>query len=473
MKMTVHCIVMRDYNSILIPCIRCWELWELIVNEAVGIYNKKNFENICSIYACLLYGANFSVIDSNDSEDIWLVKKSLVGIDLLISDFYTDEYIVTVKPTDCRVNMNCGALKNLGDETFTSFATRTAKLYSDAQMWEIECNIDLPAADIKQLEQRNTMVYHKGATVDAFKVSIFTLDRVIYGIENSVDKLEYEGDKVLYMETFDLLYDIINGVVNPLTKGKQVLFTDTSSYENQLYSCMNLRATDMYVNAFTLEKILYLIADDLPDWVLYLKGYPLGNKVFKFVFKQLFYKIFGKQLKHIVVTGKIRNTFLLNCLDIRITTLYTMTEIASFVACKSHNKLKNNFSVGKVNTEDVLVVGKRPSNHGGVMLWAKDMSVGCIPDESHKESYYGHAVKGRLWTKDIGYIDVNDELHVIDKSSLIFEMDNGKLVMTGEMLEISLSKRFIKRHLLLNHSAIHDDLSCWSNRTRTMLQNMV
>lgn len=425
------------------------EFLEVNRDEVIGIYNKSNYENICCMYACLLYGANFTIIDGNDSENIWLVKKPLLGVDLLLSDFYKDNYIVTIDPTYYKVNTDCAVVRALGIKDRLQFRENLELFYSlVVDDFDYE-NSEYPVLDMKKLEQRTCAVYHKGATVDAFKTSVFSVDRIVYGIENSIDKLEYEGDKVLYMETFDLLYDIVNGVINPLSKGKQVLFADTSSYENTLYSCMNLRATDMYVNAFTLEKILDLIIEDLPDWVTKLKGIFGIDQLFKLALQYKFRKIFGKQLKHLVVVGKIRKPYILNCLSLKITTVYAMTEVASFITCKSHKKLKKDFSVGKIDTENVLIVGKRSHNHGGIMIYSPDMAVTCIPEEVRSESYINHSYKGRLWTKDIGYIDSDDELHVINKSSLIFEMDNGKLIMTGEMLEIALSKQFVREALIV------------------------
>ena len=130
--------------------------------------------------------------------------------------------------------------------------------------------------------------------------------------------------------------------------------------------------------------------------------------------------------------------------SLKITTLYTMTEVASFVTSKVHKKLEKNFSVGAVNAEDISIVSKRANRYGGIMLYASDMAVSCLPQSELMASFITHEYAGRLWTRDIGYIDSNDELHVINKSSLIFETNTGKLVPTGEMLEIALMEPFIK-----------------------------
>lgn len=431
--------------------VKTFEMLELNKNEAVGIYNRCNFENICSLYACFIYGANFTIINSSDSEDVLFVKKPLIGIDLLLSDFYDDPYTLTLNPKNGKLSVNSRPIRDLRGESLNNFrknVDRVFEIFFEEKSFHAFPNEEL-SIDESLLAERMASVYHKGATGDTYKIALFTLDRIVKGIENSCKKLDFEGDKLLFLESFDLLYDVVNGIINPISKGVEIQFANMWSIETALSSCMNYRATDVYVHAYTLEKILEMIDSNLPDWVRALKVKSFTYPLYKLLFRWEFFKVFGNNLRHLIVTGKINRINLIKSLGLKVTTLYTMTEIASFVALKSHSKLKKDYSVGKINTDHISIVGKRSNRYGGIMVYAEDMEVSCLPAEHLNESFQDHKLKGRLWTRDIGYLDSDDELHVINKSNLIFEMDNGKMVPTGEMLEIALRSPFVKDALIV------------------------
>ncbi len=441
----------EDIKKHIHSIVKMFEKIEIGEKEAVAIYNKSNYENICCIYACLVHGVNFTIIDSSDSESILYVKKPIIGVDIVLSDFYDDPYTLTINTSVMVVSSNSSPVRELSPTVLADFTMRSVEIADSffAEKVLVYEEIELPVVNDTKLENRVCAVYHKGAIIDSYKTSVFTLDRVLKGIDHSTNNLEFVGDKVLFMEPFDLLYDVVNGVMNPLGKGIEVLFTDTSSIENLLYSCKVLRATDLYVHSYTFEKVLSLIESELPDYVRTFKANPLLSWIYQLVFRNHFFKIFGKGVKHLIITGKINRTAMINVLGLKVTTLYTMTEVTSFVAAKTHKKLKKDFSVGKVNTDNVLIVGKRANSYGGIMIFADNMAVSSLPQESLMESFINHNYKGRLWTRDIGYIDHDDELHVINKSSLIFEMDNGKLVSTGEMQEIALMEAFVKETIIV------------------------
>lgn len=410
-----------------------------VAPSQIGIHNESEFQTICAIKACINTGTNFIVIPKEEPEESYIVRCSMASIDLLISDFHIDENYITLHPLRGIVTRGGIAADIIGsEEILNDLILKVDLVMSCTEL----SNVYVDAATRKQAVH---ICFHKGVCLEGYKFSGFTLDKLLIGIDNAQrihNYMDCEGT-VLFMERLDLTYDIINGVLAPLEKGIKVVFANTSSH-NTLLNSLSVYAGTIYISATTLENLLTLLEGEMPK--IFKKA---GSAVRNLFLKRLFSNYFNSSIKHLLVTGKINKYKLINLLGVPITTLYTMCEVTSFVSFKRHEKLTPDSSVGKVNKEHVQIINSDHTyDHGGILVYTDDMTI--TTNASFTEESFFHRFPGRLWTKDVGYIDADHELHVLNKTNLVFEEYNGKLVPTGKIIELALSKPFVKKALLIS-----------------------
>lgn len=428
-----------NFRSLRAQVTRLGNVFSVISPTSVGIYNSSEFQTVASIMACLEAGINYIVIPSQETESGYTARCSMGGVDLLVSDMRIDDNYITFHPTRGLSTKGGTAVDILGGpEVLAEIASKVELVMS--------CN-DLTSvvADSSTRRDRMHLCFHTGVCLEGYKFSGFTLDKVVKGIDNAQavhNFMDCEGT-VLFLERLDLTYDIVTGVLAPLEKGIKVVFANTSSH-GTLLSSLNSYAGSIYTSATTIENLLTLLENEVPP--LFKK---MGSWVKKLYLKRLISNYFNSSIKHLLVTGKINRFDLLNLLGCPITTLYTMCEVASYVSFKRHDKLTADSSVGKVNKEYISLINSNIANdHGGIMVYTDDMSI--TTNSSFKEESFFHQFRGRLWTKDVGYIDANNELHVLNKTNLVFEEYNGKLIPTGKIIEFALSRPFVKKALLVS-----------------------
>ena len=410
-------------------------LFETLSPTSVMISHRSDALNIATFLACLNTGVNFSLMPYEKNHSVIEAKCGIANTDLLLSDYTVHEFILTVDPTGIN-EVRLPTVKILGGHKYVD---------SLRKLVDSRFNLDMiPPTTVHNNPADVTMMsFHRGASAEAFKFSGFSLEKVLRGL-NKGGMLGYESD-VVFLERFEMVYDIINGILAPLSRGYTVKFARTDTYEQMLSSIS--QASCIYSGAYTFEKLLETVDGDISN-INTLKKHPHLKFVRRYLLRKKFKREVGK-LDRIILTGKIRKIDLINALKVPVTTLYTMAEVASFIALQTHEKLSSVYSVGKVS-DRVEIVSIGDGHQGGIFVYTDDLA--AATNASYVVEKFMHNRLGRLNTRDIGYIK-DGELYVIDKDVFVYEYVNGQRVDTALIINRALEVPYIKDAMLVsNHN---------------------
>lgn len=392
---------------------------------------------IAAFLACMNCDVNFGVCPyvGEDTDEL-SVKNAILSTDLLISDYHVDRHILTVGSEGIdRVGYEAGMLLG-GTDSVSNIMTAVNAIFGGM------LGDSVPIIEVYPTEKL-FYNFHKGIDASGYKFSIFTKDKVDNGIEKSLNLL-YEED-LTFFDKFEMLYDILNGVLSPISHGYTVKFCNTATYETLLYSMYG--AKSIYSSAYTFERALELIIKN-SSYIKWLRRHKLTKRLAGYLIKKAF-SSFSNKLDRIILTGKIRRISDINSLRIPVTTMYTMGEIASFVSLDTHKKLAQNYAVGFVNLNHVQIAA-RDGKFGGVMVYTNDMAVST--NDNYVKDSFMHKYLGRLNTRDIGYMQ-DGKLHIVDKDSFVYEYFNGTIVNTGIIVNKALNSPWCSDAMLVSDNS--------------------
>lgn len=409
---------------------RFTEALEVIGPKSVMISCRSEFMAVSALMACIEVGAQVAVHPYGDDMTHLKAKTLMATTDLIISDYYVDKFILSLGEI---------GIKEVPAAVTSLLGLRVIDFYCVHVNEAMEGEFKQRPRKKKSITDGIFVNFHTGITDYGFKFSGIPLDRVMYAINRSETALSY-AKTVVFIEKMELLHDIVNGILAPLALGCTVKFASGIHFESTFHLMSAGNGYSLYASAYTLEKIFAIIRDNVPPikWM---------ERRSKWLAAKLIARQFKKYLgvfTNIYVSGKITDFRVFNSIKTvkGISTLYTMCEVASFISAKKIDKIRSEYSVGIVHNEWVKVLGKsEDSSIGIVMVHAPDMAV---TTNTHLfEETFIHSEPGKINTRDVGYIDDEGELFLINKDNFVFELTNGTRINTNKIEKIAQSKFFI------------------------------
>jgi len=403
--------------------------------DVVGIYCKDEMLGIASMLACLSYGANFAVLDTNEDVEDTKVKIVLAGIPngILFSEEIIDDTILTINPENFKV-ISKGWNYHTLDDTEKEQVNQTFKIIEKFYLETYQVrgqSVNYPFFDTAfGYDFLKCIVFHEGISKGIFNASVLKLQAVNRGIEEAVsDYVAKDCVSAITLEPFNLLYDIFNGILAPMLNGIHVTIGSNKDFIEVVNNIKESRAQVVYSNSIALEETFTTLSKEVTLFPL-IKNYQL---------RKLFNKMLGKNVRHFIMHGKINNRDILNVLKKKYSILYTMSEVASFIASATYNKIPKriwltprlNVSIQTFNDENV---------YGEVSIISDDLFKAYL-FESDKEEDIDYSVKetlplterGAFKTEDIALIR-NRKLLIKGKAKNIFVNENGIIIETGKIL---------------------------------------
>jgi len=418
--------------------------------DTVGIYCKDEMLGIASILACLSYGASFTVLDTNEDVEDTKVKIVLAGIPngILLSEEVIDDTILTLNPTNFKIiskgwnyfTLNTTEQKQV-NQIFKIVEALSLELYKIR-----ERNIEYPIFDTAfGYDFYKCIVFHEGISKGIFNASIMKLHTVTRGIEEATqDYVAKGGTSAITLEPFNLLYDILNGILAPMLNGIHVTIGSNKDFIEAINSIKTSKAQIVYSSSIALEETFTTLSKEVTLFPL-IKPFQL---------RRLFNKMLGKNIKHFIMHGKIKNRNILNVLKKKYSILYTMNEVASFIASATYNKIPKrvwltprlNVSIKTFNDENT---------YGEVSIISDDLFSSYL-FESDKEDKIDYSIKetlplatdGSFKTEDIALLR-NRKLFIKGKAKNIFVNENGLIIETGKILLMVNRFRIVKESTIV------------------------
>ena len=403
--------------------------------DTVGIYCKDEMLGIASILACLSYGASFAVLDTNEDIEDTKVKIVLAGIPngVLLSEEVIDDTILTLNPENFKV-ISKGWNYHTLDDTEKEQVNQTFKIISKFYLDTFQVygqNVEYPTFSTAfNYDYHKCIVFHEGISKGIFNASILKLQAVNRGIEEAtLNYVAKDLSTAITLEPFNLLYDIINGILAPMLNGIHVTIGSNKDFIEVVNSIKESRAQIVYSNSIALEETLTTLSKEVTLFPL-IKQCQL---------RRLFNKMLGKNVKHFIMHGKVKSREIINVLKKKYSILYTMNEVASFIASGTYNKIPKriwltprlNVSIQTFNDENV---------YGEISIVSDDLFSSYL-FESDKEDVIDYTVqetlpineKGAFKTEDIALLR-NRKLLIKGKAKNIFVNENGIIIETGKIL---------------------------------------
>jgi hypothetical protein len=405
------------------------------VQNAIAAINPKSiiiqcsdsFYILTSIIACLQSDVHFTVIKEDAPDYEKRTKRTVVKADLIIAQYLTCEFTLHYFINKDALFIGEDGEKILGREEFQQLEkkVKNKRFY--------------PAYSIHDSIFYN---FHRGICSEYYKYSAFRFNEIYNGIYKAFEELPYTQDTVVFLGDISSLHDIVNGILAPLKANKNIVFKNPKSIFDSNRSIFTKNSV-LYTSSHTLEYILMVLNNENKK----LFKMPFIGKM---VLAHKLNKLCQTNIHSIIISGKINKFSLLNKLSIPKTTLYTMSEVASFVSFKKYySNIKRGYSVGKpCDSVIAQIAGKGDNNeHGIIILYTNDMCVAT--NQSFQEDVFFHDYPGRINTRDVGYYNSKGELIVVDKTKFIVENQNGKIINTGHITEYALGMPFVKNVMLV------------------------
>jgi len=386
--------------------------------ESILIRNSGSFLNVACIMAALQTNTTYTVVSPDAPEYEYYTKLSMLNPDIIFTDLGVEEYRLVINLKRNAVEVGKG-YKLLMADSYIFIHKLLTKVHSSTSYY-VSNEIDPKMA-----------CFHRGASVQGYKFSMHLFKHIYKGLTKSQVYLGYEKKStVLYLENLELLYNVINGVLAPLANGSTVKFVGKEPLDTKLWN------TVLYSSTYLLETYLATLLNAMPKSINNCITRPVALRYAAI-------KYFGTNINRLILNGKPSNTSLINNLNRKVTLLYTMCEVASFVSCKTHRKLNEKSSVGNpVDKDSIKILSNSAKEYGPIMIHTEDMCVST--NQSYSIESFFHVEPGRLNTKDIGYLDKKGEVVIINKSNLIYETHYGKLIEIGKYTDYALSQNFVK-----------------------------
>lgn len=406
------------------------QLLKLYENDYfIGIHFESNFQNVTAVLACITESVNFTILNSKDTKRDFLIKLKNAKVNVILSDIITDVNILTLNQNFIIIKEGV-EVNHFNSEERKRFNVTVAKLQNITT--QVGNNLDLSselnrARPLLQ-KDRHCIVFHSGIT-DLFKASVFQLEALEKGLLKGLNELPYSKQgKFLFMEPFDLMYDVISGVLVPLLMGRTVVFGNS----NFLKYNGSDGPVSIYMNSSRLSRTLRDYSYEVPKILKTLNIGIINN----LIVKKTFSNIFGKKVKELIVVGKLSNS--MKVLNLPIINLYSIAEVASFV---SFNKIKNFTKklehVGKIDTSKVSILGE---HLGEIFIYTEDSCVSFL-DNVHASDAFLHGFPGKIRTYDAGYIKDN-KLYVVGKSKFTFT-EHNQIIDEARLTDLALSFDFV------------------------------
>jgi len=403
--------------------------------DMVGIYCKNEMVGISTILSCLSYGANFTVLDTNEDVEDTKVKMVLAKIPsgLLFSEEVIDSTILTIDPTTFKVISKGWNYYTL-DDVEKKQVNQTYKIVENllTEFHKVrERSVEYPIFDITySYDYLKCIVFHEGISKGIFNASIIKLQTVIVGIEEATkDYVAKEYDTAIMLEPFNLLYSIVNGILAPILNGIHVTISSNTDYTEIISGIRESKAQVVYLNSTALEETLTTLSKEI-------RLFPI---IKSFQLERFFKKNLGSYVKHFVIQGRIKNRNIINRLKKKYSILYTMNEIVSFIASATYTKIpkrvwlkpRSNVSIKTFNDENT---------YGEISMISDDLFSAYLFD-GNKEEEIDYSIKetlpltpeGLFKTEDIALLR-NGKLLIKGKAKSIFTNENGLIIETGKIL---------------------------------------
>lgn len=432
--------------------VRAFSCLGITSDDTVGIYCKNEMYGIATILACISYGANFTVLDTTDAIEDTRVKIVLAGVSnsLIVSEEVLDESIITLNPNTFEI-INKGWAYFTLDDVERQQIRQIYKVVRDLELDKWKAKVideDILFDTEHSYDYLVGINFHIGITKGIFNASRFKIQDILKGIEEATNHYVAKDAKtVLMFEPFNLLYDIVNGILAPLLNGKHVVVaknTDLSSVANGI---IKSKADTLYVSNLTWK------------WFLTsLKKEDKNRKFCKTYFtKRMFRKLLGDNFKHVIITGKItENAGLFNMLRVKYSNLYVMNEVISFIGSATYNKIpKKIWLTPRPNVS--LRAGGNDSTYGEINIICDDLFHSYLHNQE-KTLYFDITihestpkdVEGKFKTEDIG-LTRNGKLLILGKAKNIFVNENGVVIETGKIRMIAKRFKVIREATLVNY----------------------
>ena len=423
--------------------VRAFSCVGLKSEDGVGIHTKNEMHSIATIIACLSYGANFTILNPKENESDIRTKITIAGIayGLIISETVVEESTTTLNPETFEVICK-GLSYNLlteSEKDVTSKQFKTIASLKDERNNFSKSHIDFPENYLhNHRELIYGIVFHNGISKGLFNASKIHHTSIIKGIDDAREFL-YRNVKgpVLTLEPFDSLYDIVNGILAPLLNGIHVHIGKNFNIYEMFKSAKKSNAKILYINNKKLEKLLSTLSRE----TMPLLRYGIFKPLFKLAMRKQFNRLVSNHINHIYVTGRVERKSLFNSISVKYTLLYTMTEVASYIAKKTYKRIpKDIWLTPRLN---VLVQINSEKTYGEILLVCDDMFEQYLVNEYTEKALLSKTAVGKFRTEDIGIMK-NGKLLIKNKAKNIFTNQKGCMIETGKIRTLALRFDIIK-----------------------------
>lgn len=418
--------------------------------DVVGIYCDNPANTVISVLACMAYGANFTILSPTEDLRDTKVKMVLSSVThgLLISERVIDEGILTLHPETIKIiskGWNYMALDEEEKNEVNNIFQTVNNVIGEGEAMD-EDAISLPENFMDERSDEICINWHTGISKGIFNADKFKHTSIIVGIANSIhDLYNTKGTAanapirgpMLMLEPVEALYDIVNGVIAPMLKGIHVIIGDGDSIDEVAASIMMYYSKLMYINSNKLRALLRVLEKEVPTWAKWL-----GLK--NFHMRRDFNNI-GYPIKHIIITGKVKEPKLFNAIKRKYTLLYTMSEVASFIAKGTFTKIPKR--IWLMPRSNVLLTTTGGDNiYGEINIKTEDLFESYLFGEGNIVAKTDDVFR----TEDIGLLR-NDKIYIKDKAKNIYVNNNGLVIETGNILAIAKRLKHIKEATVVIH----------------------
>ena len=394
--------------------------------KTIGIWFKGNFDNVCAFIACLLESVNFTILNSDDELSVTILKIKYANINILFSDIVAEDINVFTVNSEFKI-IKQGFRYIVTEELKRNLST----IHNNIDSFNYEAEKLNNSIAIALRKSRHFIGFHSGIS-DEFKASFFQLDALVLGVNKAKTLPHCDSKKILFLEKFNVIYDVVSGIIAPILMGSTVIFN--RDVENGKKHCPSV----LYSNSSRLEAILEKVKDSSTTLNNIVLSKLLNVSLIKsFVFKSIYRRYFNG-IDLFILTGKLKKKDY--GLNGNLVNLYTIAEVASFVSYAFFKKTekRNPYYVGKV-TDNVSVEGFP----GEIFVYVEDSCVSYCNYSHIEYSFLSHPFHGKLRVGDAGYI-MDDKLFVLGKSKHTF-ICNNSLIDIEKIREIAESESFIDK----------------------------
>jgi len=419
--------------------------------DTIGIYTKNEMLGVASILACLSYGANFTILDTNDDIEDTKVKLVLSGVSkgLILSEEVLDESILTINPETFEViakGWNYFTLDEVEKKQISQIFDIVKDFHAD--VFDVDKEVSLPMYDkIIHFDYIAGIIFHDGISKGIFNASRFKHNAIIKGIEEAVRNFPAKEHKSLVnVEPFNLLYNIINGIIAPMLNGVHVQMGSGANFIEVADYIKSSKARTVYISSYALEETLTTLSKEVTT-------FPV---IRQFLLRRLFKKMLGKNVKHFIIPGLIKNRHIINALKKKYSNLYVMIEVASFIASATYNKIpKHTWLKPRLNVSLTTGVPTKNDTLGEIVVLSDDLFHSYLYNGAKTRFFNAFIhesspkdVEGKFKTEDIGLIR-NGKLLVKGKAKHIFVNENGMVIETGKILLIANRFKIVKESTIV------------------------